>query len=480
MKVILDKVGVLEHVEYELADLNILCGENNTGKTYITYLLYGFLDFWKKTTNILPLYSPDLATRHQTDAIDEIGIYDQINKLMKTGSCAIPLDINQEIIDKIINAMCSRYSKHEIINVLAGNTEYIKGSKFKIEVSLGEIVLLDSYEKKWHSPDGNILFQVRKESGNNEISLTVASSVEVSLRKVVMFDVMEAINIAYKEIVFSKIFPDIFIASAERTGAVIFKDELDINRNELFKVISDDKLDRKKIFDIISNQSRRYPLPVERNLRFIRDINHTSKDKGKIATDHQKLLNTFDEIIGGKYNISDNGIHYVPKGHRSVKLTISESSSSVRALLDISCYLRYLAKPGDILMIDEPELNLHPTNQRKLARLFATLVNLGLKIFITTHSDYIVKEINTLIMLYSMNNKESRATILEEYGYINEELIDPNRIKVYVCKKSRKTVNKGYQLLAAKIDDKRGIIADSFDSVINQMNKIQEKIIFED
>ena len=50
-------------------------------------------------------------------------------------------------------------------------------------------------------------------------------------------------------------------------------------------------------------------------------------------------------------------------------------------------------------MVDEPELNLHPANQRRIARLFACLVNLGVKVFITTHSDYIVKELNTLIML---------------------------------------------------------------------------------
>ena len=50
-------------------------------------------------------------------------------------------------------------------------------------------------------------------------------------------------------------------------------------------------------------------------------------------------------------------------------------------------------------MVDEPELNLHPENQRRMARLFARLVNVGVKVFVTTHSDYIVKELNTLILL---------------------------------------------------------------------------------
>ena len=68
-------------------------------------------------------------------------------------------------------------------------------------------------------------------------------------------------------------------------------------------------------------------------------------------------------------------------------------------MLDIGFYLRHMAMPGDLLMIDEPELNLHPENQLRIARLFSQLVNIGIKIFVTTHSDYIIKELNTLIVL---------------------------------------------------------------------------------
>ena len=65
---------------------------------------------------------------------------------------------------------------------------------------------------------------------------------------------------------------------------------------------------------------------------------------------------------------------------------MDESSSSVRSLLDIGFYLKHIAKKGDLLMIDEPELNLHPENQRRVARLIAKLVNYGIKIFVTTIS----------------------------------------------------------------------------------------------
>ena len=37
MKAIIENIGVFKYAEYDLADLTIICGKNNTGKTYATY-----------------------------------------------------------------------------------------------------------------------------------------------------------------------------------------------------------------------------------------------------------------------------------------------------------------------------------------------------------------------------------------------------------------------------------------------------------
>lgn len=55
-----------------------------------------------------------------------------------------------------------------------------------------------------------------------------------------------------------------------------------------------------------------------------------------------------------------------------------------------------------MLIIDEPELNLHPDNQRKMAGLLARLVNCGVKVLVTTHSDYLIRELNNRVMLNLM------------------------------------------------------------------------------
>jgi len=134
-------------------------------------------------------------------------------------------------------------------------------------------------------------------------------------------------------------------------------------------------------------------------------------------------------------------------------------------------------------MVDEPELNLHPENQRRVARLFASLVNLGVRVFITTHSDYIIKELNTLIMLN--HDKPHLKRIAEREGYKSRELITADKIRVYIAETAMVKLDGGVRktrcstLTPADIDPELGIEARSFDTTIEAMNRIQEEIVWE-
>ena len=48
----LKNIGILKQAEFSLGDLTIICGDNNTGKTYAACALYGFLESWRKFIRI--------------------------------------------------------------------------------------------------------------------------------------------------------------------------------------------------------------------------------------------------------------------------------------------------------------------------------------------------------------------------------------------------------------------------------------------
>ena len=221
-----------------------------------------------------------------------------------------------------------------------------------------------------------------------------------------------------------------------------------------------------------------YPLPVKHNIDFIRDLPNIVDKQSEFSVNHPEVIAAFNEIAGGDYTVNAvGGINYTPHNQPDIKLTLAESSSTVRSLVDISFYLKHLAKQGDLLMIDEPELNLHPENQRKIARLFAMLVNAGIRVFITTHSDYIIKEFNTLLLL---NKQDQRIKELaEREGYQTSELLKPEQLNIYMTTPDTNIKDrKAYSLIAANISAENGIELTSFDEVIEDMNRIQDEIVW--
>ncbi|MBJ5841364.1 AAA family ATPase [Salmonella enterica subsp. enterica serovar Rissen] len=45
-------IGLIDFAEIDITDITCVCGMNNTGKTYVTYAIYGFLsDFAREGAN---------------------------------------------------------------------------------------------------------------------------------------------------------------------------------------------------------------------------------------------------------------------------------------------------------------------------------------------------------------------------------------------------------------------------------------------
>ncbi|WP_309734931.1 AAA family ATPase, partial [Chamaesiphon sp. OTE_75_metabat_556] len=286
-----------------------------------------------------------------------------------------------------------------------------------------------------------------------------------------------------REFIISGLFPKPFIISSERTGAATFRKELDFARNRMLKTIAHGNRDIGTINSVLEKGYQDYPLAVEENVEFTRNLERIVKQRSFIADRYPEILAEFSDMIGGDYQVSGEDIlSYIPRKNKKLKLSLTESSSAIRSLLDLGFYLRHQAAVGDLLIIDEPELNLHPENQRRIARLLARLVNLGIKVLITTHSDYIIKELNTLIMLD--RDEPHLKQIAEEEKYLASELLSPDKVKVYVAKEAlvqlegQKKKTRSPTLVPAKITPELGIELDSFDMTIDTINRIQERIVW--
>lgn len=78
-------------------------------------------------------------------------------------------------------------------------------------------------------------------------------------------------------------------------------------------------------------------------------------------------------------------------------LRMSHSSAMVSELAPLVLYLRGIVRQGDLLIIEEPESHLHPGAQTIIAQTLARLVRAGVRVLITTHSNYLLQQISNLI-----------------------------------------------------------------------------------
>ncbi|KKZ15482.1 MAG: hypothetical protein TH68_00105 [Candidatus Synechococcus spongiarum 142] len=59
--------------------------------------------------------------------------------------------------------------------------------------------------------------------------------------------------------------------------------------------------------------------------------------------------------------------------------------------------MRGCLKPGDTLIIEEPEAHLHPAAQTQMAKTLAALVCAGVRVLVTTHSNWLLQEMANLV-----------------------------------------------------------------------------------
>ena len=459
MKISVQNLGALTQAEFELRDLTLICGDNNTGKTYATYALFGFLWYWRTLVSVeIPTSTIDSLFRDGVTRLDVHSYATQIHRALLDG-CRKFVDL--------------------LPGIFASQSDHFDHAIFQVELDYCiPTATIDSKFDRRIGSAGNTLLSLSKAPGESDLVVSLLANRRESwpaelVRNVISYWIIE--------LLLDGSFPRPFIASAERTGAAMFRSELDDARSRLRgEVPPSEKRDFK--LELLSDERSNYPLPVIVNIDFVRRLEATAKGVSFIARKHKDLLVEFSDIVGGDYEVTDNGtIHFIPTVGRHA-LTMEESSSAVRSLLIIGFYLRHVARPGDLLIVDEPELNLHPRNQRRMARLFARLVKIGIRVFATTHSDYIVKELNTLITLN--RDKPHLKRISKKHGYRPEELLRPDQVQVYIAEPSTMVGDERgaptHTLSRASIDPDLGIEVRSFDETINEMNEIQDAILWGD
>ena len=167
------------------------------------------------------------------------------------------------------------------------------------------------------------------------------------------------------------------------------------------------------------------------------------------------------DILDGNCNISRAHANYPvftyrPAGWKN-NLPLMRTSSMVSEIAPVVLYLRHLVEPGDLLIIEEPESHLHPAMQAAFARELARLVRTGIRVILTTHSEWFLEQLGNLIRLGELR-KEKRDRFTDV-----ECALQPEEIGVWLFARKRKP--KGTFVTEVPLDSETGLFPTDFDRV---------------
>ena len=114
MKISVENLGILKKAEFELGELTLICGDNNTGKTYATYALFGFLDNWRR---FLSVDIPDAA----------------VSELLTSGVTRVDVTSYAMQAADILGQGCNRYVR-DLPRVFASKSDRFQNTRFVVSL----------------------------------------------------------------------------------------------------------------------------------------------------------------------------------------------------------------------------------------------------------------------------------------------------------------------------------------------------------
>lgn len=384
----------IKTADVKISPLMCFVGDNNSGKSYLMSLLWGILTLGKDIF-------PKMPSESKAYKKCEIWLNQNLNK-------------NTVLSDEDINLYILWFN-----DLMAANRKMLVKKIFNYEVEVEKIEILNYHRKKkfeicWektaerYSVTETYVKFPEQENCNREQLLRMNAYI---CWNILMEGIAEPL---YTPMVKGRRMGEPVYLPASRTGFMLTYPQLIENSLQI------------SFAPGMQDNSSALTLPYVDFLQLITKF----ETKGKLSQKKAEIVQYIEkEMTKGNLQIKKDMIpviKYQPQGmEKEIPLYVASS-----IVTEISPLL--LLFKSDInfktLIIEEPEAHLHPELQQKMAKLIINLVNSGIPVWITTHSDTILQHINNMVKL---KKNDEVNTLMEEYNYTKKDLLNPEEVSMY-------------------------------------------------
>ena len=402
MKISVKNLGAIKEAkDIEIKNFNVFIGANGTGKTYFAKLVYFLNNMSYKKKVFNELFEKKLTELYNL----------KINKV----------SFSTEEQKKYIKALEIKI-KNDFYKLLdTKGSSLFDDFKFNINYSINEDIMINSMYR-----DKELYI------GLFGLSLTT-----------IMFDSLNSY----------------YLPSARANFMITYKHLFETQFNKLREMMFN------RMFDESNKKINIFP---EIEHRFLESI---FKLDTKNRSDFYSIANKIERKLfrDGKLSIRNSQTQDLPSfdykiKNKNIPIDLTLSSSAISELSPLVMYFRHIATKNDLLVIDEPELSLHPDAQAKLVEILVEAVNIGLKLILVTHSPYILEALN-------LHLKRDKLDKLQNVKMPNDiKKIKPfksDRVGAYLFED---------ETIKDILDKNSGLIDDKLLNSLNNIDSIYEKM----
>ena len=109
------------------------------------------------------------------------------------------------------------------------------------------------------------------------------------------------------------------------------------------------------------------------------------------------------KLIGGEFRQDNKGEFYFDRENQKIELENTATGIKSFGILQVLAENNWLNK-NSILILDEPEVHLHPKWQLEMAKIIVELVKNGVKILVNSHSPYMIEALQRYSEVEKVNS----------------------------------------------------------------------------
>lgn len=421
MKISINNIGLISQANIELNGITVIGGLNSSGKSTILKAVYSLL------------YSN----------------YDMKQKISRERENSLFQVIRNS--EGNIGTLYHNYTDFKDLWWILNREFELKG---ELTLDFFSEIINQKIKTEYEKDDFN-LFKL------DEIYLPKTTSEQIAKLYENVKIVFERNNSEYEKFIFSKSFQNIFNRNINaQHSSEIGTVKIEYDNENSYASFNDNKLTSYNRFSNFINHIwylntchftdildfRRNSL-IRNELRTALekeiDIDISYESFNDIEENSETLEMILKEILHGSLDISEAGRSLLYRDENTnTSFEMENVASGMKNLLVIQKMLQNgsLGK-GDILLIDEPETNLHPEWQVKFAEILVLLnKELNIKVLINSHSPYFMRAIEVFLANYEMKSN-GKFYIMREKS-----------IEKFVTEDVTDTTNEIYKMLYKPLD----------------------------